>query len=173
MYLWGLLLLSLPVALLMELLLPIRLIGGWGFLPWMHGMMIYYALHQKLSVALVAALLGGLLVDCYTLGQPGVAVLLYGIVVYLADRFRRQIIPDAMITAAVFGVAASLGLGLLRLGMLWMDGHRGVTVVGVLAKLGFMACTGALFVPLVVWVMHAMHRALDLVASEGDQHVNA
>jgi len=164
--------LCIPVALLLEIQFPVPLMGGWGHLPWMHGVVVYYALHQKLSIAFTAAVLGGLFVDAYALGQPGVAVLLYGLVVYFADRFRKQIIAEAFITAIVFGMFTSLGFSLLRLLAIGTDGHHGISVLRMLLQSGFGLVSAAVLTPLVGILMQAIHRGLDIVPEEEGTHVN-
>ena len=173
MYLWGLLLLSMPAALLLETQLRFSAMGWWVHLPWMHAVVVYYALHQKLPVALTAAFMGGLCVDAYTVGQPGMTVLVYGLMVYLADRFRRQIVAEAFVTAAVFGVATTAALGVLRLGVLWSEGHRGLSVLRVLTQLGFGVVSAAILTPLVGTLMQGIHRGLAIEPGEEDRHVNA
>ena len=173
MYFWGLLLLSAPLVLLLEVLGPIPLFGHWGHLPWVSAWVVYYALHQKLPAACCAALLGGLLVDGFRLGQPGTTLFTYGLTVFLADRFRRQIVPDASITAAVFGMVTSTGVSLFGLGLLLMDAHRGLSPIRVGGKLLFTLVASGVLTPLVCLLLQRVHRALDLVATEEDQHVNA
>ncbi len=172
MYLWCVFLLCMLVALLLEIQVPIPMMGGWGHLPWIHALVVYYALHQKLPMAFAAAVLGGLCVDAYTVGQPGIAILLYGLVVYLADRFRRQIISDALITAVVFGMFANLGFYLLRLGVIWTEGYRGLSVSRVLVQSGFSLASAAVITPFVGFLMRAIHRGLDLMSAEEGPHVN-
>ncbi len=173
MYSWCLLFLCLPVTLLVQVLVPIRVFGVWQYLPWMHGVVIYYALNHKLSVACTVAILAGLLVDGFTFSQPGMGVFLYGMIVYLAERFRQQIVPEAMITASVFGVVAGSTLVLLRLGILWAEGHQGLTLGRALATLGFAVVSGAICVPAVGYLLQVIHRGLDLRTGEEGQHVNA
>jgi len=172
-YFWGLLLFCMPMALLLEVIFPVPLAGYWVHLPWTSALVVYYALHQKLFVACCAALLGGVLVDGFSLGQPGPALLLYGAIVYLADRFKRQIVPEAPITAAVFGIATCVGGPILRLGVLWSDGHQGLSPLRIGAKLLFAFIAGGILTPLVCILMQALHRGLDLVPDEEGQHVNA
>ncbi len=172
MYLWGVFLLSMPAALLLETQLRFLAAGGWVYLPWMHAIVVYYALRHRFPVAFTAAVIGGLGVDAYTVGQPGLAVLVYGIMVYLADRFRRQIVAEAFITAVVFGVATSLVYGLLRIGLLLMDGHRGLSGARILIQLGLGGVTAVIVTPFVGVLMQGIHRGLDAVPEEEGQHVN-
>lgn len=173
MFLWGTLILSMPLAMLLETQFRVPMAGVSIHLPWMHAIVVYYALRHRLPVAFTAALMGGLLMDAYTWGQPGVGVIVYGGIVYLADRFRRQIVSEALVTAVVFGMVTSLTFGILRLGLLYYEGHRGLSAIRVLAQVGGGVLFAALLTPLVSILMQGIHRGLDIVPSEEDQHVNA
>jgi len=173
LYFWALLLLSAPLALLAEVLVPIPLFGVWGRLPWVTAWVVYYALYQKLPAACCAAALGGLLVDAFRLGQPGTTLLAYGIMVFVADRFRRQIVAEAGITAVVFGMATHLAAVLLGLGLLLLDDFTKLGMGRVVAQLLFAGAAAAVLTPLVCGLLHRIHQGLDLAVTEGEPHVNA
>jgi rod shape-determining protein MreD len=173
LYFWGFMMLILPIALLLEVLLPIPLFGMQLHVPWVSAVVVYYALRQKMAGALVVAVVMGALVDAFSFGQPGPGVMVYGVLVYLADRFRRQIVPDAAITAAVFGVATCLGIVFVRLGLLLSDGYGGLSLLRLVSNVVFPVVAGAGVTPLLCAFLDKLHRGLDLLPGEEGQHVNA
>jgi rod shape-determining protein MreD len=173
LYFWALLMLIAPVALLLEVLLPVPFFGMQLRVPWMSAVVVYYALYHKLTPAFVVAVVMGCLLDGFSMSQPGPGVLVYGVLVYLADRFRRQIVAEAAITAAVFGIATCFSIAVLRLGLLVSDHYRGLSLLRGGGNLGFAILAGALVTPWVCLFLNRLHRGLDLLKGEGDQHVNA
>lgn len=173
MIFWSLLFLSLPVGLMLAVILPVPFFGDLERLPWISGIVLYYILHQRQGPAFLAAMLGAILLDGFSTAQPGSTVLLFGLAWYIADRYRSQIIPDAMITAVVFGAATGLCGMLMGFLVLYLDGHTAFHVWRFIGRLVFQVIAGGLLTPLVCLLMQALHRALGLAAGEELQRVEA
>jgi hypothetical protein len=170
---WSLLLLSLPVGLLLGVLFPVPFFGEWERLPWISGIVLYYVLHQRQGPAFLAAMLGAIMLDGFSIAQPGSSVLLFGFAWYIADRYRSQIVPDAVITAAVFGAATGLCGMLMGFLILYMDGNTAFRVWRFAGRLVFQVMAGGVLTPLTCLLMQWLHRALGLVAGEELHRVEA
>ena len=102
----------LMVAALLQLLLP-----GYASLaqvkfPFLLAGVLYYALNWDLAVVLVAALLAGLLQDILSPMPLGYSAFCFCIAGWIANRWRKLILTESVITPMFFGGIASMAVTL-------------------------------------------------------------
>lgn len=165
--------LSLILCLFLQIRFPIPVQGAYMHIPWMHAIVIYYALHHRLRISIVVALIASFLVDGYSLTQPGTTLLAYGLVIIIADRYRQLIVSDAAVTASVFGAGLGLGLCVLQVAALVLAGRQGLSALFVIMKLVLSVVFAAICTPCICSLMRALHRMLDLSELDEGEHVNA
>ena len=164
---WLLLTQALLGSLLLQLRLPVLAWGGLaGRLPMVSAVVLFYVLTQRPAAGFLVVLLGGFAVDGMSLAQPGTTLLLYTVAFFLAERYRKLIVPDASITAVVFGSLTGVGGFLLQAGLLWHAEAIRIQPLILVFRLLFAAVAGGVVTPLVFAVLQAMHRALDLAQQE-------
>ncbi len=172
---WLLLVLSLLVALLLELQLPLVLWPGLaGQIPAVSAVVLYYVLTQHVAVGFVAVLLGGILVDGFSLVPPGAMLLVYTVALYLSDRYRQYLVPDATLTGLVFGAGTgALGV-LVQACMAWQAGTLHSRVFPFIWRMGTALLMGGVVTAAGCALLQQLHAALDLTNQEKeDRHVNS
>ncbi len=164
---WLLLVQALVGALLLQLQLPVLAWGGVaGRLPMVSAVVLFYVLTQRPAAGFLVVLAGGFAVDGVSLAPPGSSLLLYTLAFFVADRYRKLIVPDASITAVVFGALTGVGGVLLQAGLLWQAGAIRIQPVVLLFRVLYAFVAGGLVTPVVFALLQAMHRSLDLVCQE-------
>ncbi|MCX7591894.1 MAG: hypothetical protein N2255_09745 [Kiritimatiellae bacterium] len=72
----------------------------WPCLP---AVVLYFALHRNLDVAVTVAILAGMMQDALGLMPLGLSVLCFVFVAMVTARFRNVVMPDAVLTTTIFG----------------------------------------------------------------------
>ena len=115
--------------------------------PVLMALVLYYALHRPTVVALIAALVCGVLQDASSDVLPlGLSSLLFCGAVVLVARIRRVVIPEAALTALTFGSIGGAAMTLVQFVVLRASGTigtgLGMALLHVLgcALLGAVAC---------------------------------
>jgi len=164
---------SMLVALLLQAHLPgITLLGGARW-PVLCSLVLYYALNHHGVAGAVCAFACGLLIDSLSLVPLGYSGLLLCLMALSAGACRKHVLPEAMVTASVFG---GLGAGLYALvlyAMLANQGVQGVSLGVVVARIAGSGVLGAITAPPVFFVLARLHRALELGDKEAQHRVNA
>lgn len=107
---WIVMIMVLMAAALLQWLLPGYAVLGQVKLPFLLAGVLYYALHWDLAVVLVAALAAGLLQDVLSPIPLGYSAFCFCVVGWIANRWRKLILIDAMVTPVFFGGIASVAV---------------------------------------------------------------
>lgn len=106
-------------AVLLQMLLPALTWAGQARLLFPVSVSLYYGLNRETHIALMAAFLAGVMHDVLSPVPLGFSTILLLLMVWLVGRIRHLLLPEAVVTAAVFGALGGLfftaGLHLLLL----------------------------------------------------------
>ncbi len=165
--------LSMLVALLLQAQLPGMVLLGGVRWPVLCSLVMYYSLNHHGVAGAVCAFACGLLIDSLSLVPLGYSGLLLFLMSLAVGACRKHVLPEAMVTAVVFG---GLGAGLYAMALyalLANQGLQGVAPSIVVARIAGSGVLGAITAPPVFWVLARLHRALELGDKEAQHRVNA
>jgi rod shape-determining protein MreD len=141
--------LALAAAALVQMAVPPVALLGLAKVPVLLGVALYYALTRPAGVALGAAFLAGLLQDALSPVPLGHSAFCFVLAAALAGRFRRTVLADAAVTAALFGALAAAATTLASYGLLARAGLTSWPAGRLLVKGLGTGMLGALVTPAV------------------------
>lgn len=141
--------------------------------PVLCGIVLYYALNHRGSAGVISAFLAGLVLDTLSFVPLGYSVLLYCVMAFVVGRYRKLVLPEAMITAAFFGGLAGLLYPTVIFGLLIREGMAADHLISVIARIVGNGLLGMVTTPVVILIMSRLHKALSLADKEEDGRVNA
>lgn len=147
--------------------LPALSAAGGVQVPFMVGVVIYYALCRDLAILLTAAIVAGLVVDAMGLMPLGYSSFCYVLVGLAAQRYRETVLVRQWTTHVLFGALAN---GLVALMLSLMLGLSHVSDIGIgwaLAKVAGAMVAGAIVVPFVFRFIAYLDRTVgNVIAGE-------
>ncbi len=146
--------------------LPAVSAAGGVQVPFMVGIVIYYALTRDIAILLTAAIVAGLVVDAMGLMPLGYTSFCYVLVGLGAQRYRETVVVRQWTTHVLFGAMAN---GLVALMLSLMLGLSRISDIGVgwaLAKISGAFVAGAIVVPFVFRFVAYLDRMVGNVHAE-------
>lgn len=125
---WIVMIVSISIASVLQALVP-----GWAFFsqarfPFLLAVVLYYALSHEMGLALLVALIAGVIHDSLSLIPLGYTVVSFGVAALIVGRFRDLVLAESMITASFFGAVAG---GLLSVALYIALTRQGLLDVGL------------------------------------------
>jgi rod shape-determining protein MreD len=148
---------------------PIAMLGG-AKAPVMFCLVLYYALEHDTAVLVSVALLAGMLQDALGLTPLGLSTLCFCAVGVVAGGFRRLVLSDSAVIAAVFGFAGCMVATLCSYALLVRDGLVGWTVWTALWKSTGTGLLGAVLAPPLFALTGGIDRRLGNVRLKREIH---
>lgn len=96
---------------------PVPWLGGAKW-PLLMALSLYYTLHRDMGLALIAAMLCGVLQDAQGDLHLGGSSLFFCVIVFFVARIRRVVIAESVVTALMFGAGAGVLMSVLQYLML-------------------------------------------------------
>jgi rod shape-determining protein MreD len=134
--------------------------------PVLLGVVLYYALNHPMWVGVTAAFLAGMLQDSMSMVPLGYSSFLFCLSALVAGHYRKQLLSDALITAAFFGALCAVVISLSLYLLLRLENLVECPVAIASLRIIFSGALGAVVVPGVFLIMKGLHHALDLEDKE-------
>lgn len=129
--------------------LPALSAAGGVQVPFMVGIVIYYALTRDLAILLTAAIVAGLIVDAMGLMPLGYTSFCYVLVGLAAQRYRETVVVRQWTTHVLFGALANGAVALMLSLMLGLSNVSDIGAGRALARILGAIIAGAVVVPFV------------------------
>lgn len=142
---------------------------GWmahARIPFMVGIVVYYALLHTRGTMLVAAFAAGLLDDSLGLMPLGYSTFAYIVVGLACQSYRDVVIPRQWTTQAVFGASANAGALFLNFALLAKDDLISVGFLNFLLRLIVAAISGFIAIPLIFMFIDWLNRNVGITEWE-------
>ena len=148
---------------------PIALLGG-AKTPVLFCLVLYYALEHDTALLMTAALLAGLLQDALGPMPLGISTLCFCMVGGVAGGFKRLVLSDSAVVAAIFGFAGWLAVTFCSYLLLRHDGMLGWSALSALWKSAGTGLLGAVVAPVLFSVTGGIDRRLGNVRMKREIH---
>ena len=152
---------------LLQSLLPATAWLGLSKPPFLMAVALFYALTHARGMALVAAILAGIIQDSMSLFPVGYSSLCFTVFALILSETRATLFRDSVLTVAVLGavLAAVTTLGLYL--MLLVNAlAEGIPAGWVALKMGGNALLGLVAAPVVWWLASSLELHVGLTAGE-------
>ena len=163
---WLVMAILIVLAASFQAVVPAIRIAGEAKVPFLLGVILYYAFARDTLHMTIAGFVAGFLHDTLTYIPLGYSSLLFLVLGFIASRFKRFIRRESLLPPLIFGALSGLVSTIVMYLLLRRHNLVEVTLTGALLKSIGSGILGGLVVPLVYWISRLLDSAVDTTEVE-------